>query len=364
MGICVSKPSVRHDYNEDYGRNYGADTAQASSNTSSSDSEWEQSPPHSPRQPVAADIPDRAKDKISALRESYYRSQMSSNPNLLDYAKNILDNIEYRQSNIDTLQLDAQNLGSLAAAYNTSFSQLNLHCFDSRIAFLDHLQSHNEPGAWRGVFRLNPPTLHHVAVDVRNHSNGQKTLIVLEPITAYKDDVYPPAYLPGYPQLREEVNTRFRGNAKMSVIETDAQRSWHDCVIFSLNFALCAYQKDSAFDSLHEKLAESGYCFPGNEDSRSRLARGIELIDGKQVLPAVFYKHAHSRGTVTAVANAQPHIANDNVSTNRSSSRETLNERAEAFRVHREGGDPENYSMSIESSRARKIRKALEGVDK
>lgn len=86
-------------------------------------------------------------------------------------------------------------------------------------------------------------------------------------------------------------------------------------------------------------------CFTSSDDNRSRLARGIELIDGKQILPALFCKHAHSRGTAADVVNAQPHVANDNVSTSRNSPRETLSERVQAFRVYREGGNPETYSM-------------------
>lgn len=362
MGICISRPSVRHDSYHDHGQGHQTESARyEESAQSSSLSSSSESPPQSPRQPVASKLPDRAMNKITALRDSHQRAQLySTNLGLLHYAESVLNNIEYRQSNLETLQFDAQNLGAMASAYNERFAQLKLHCFESRGAFLDHLQSHNEPGAWRGVFRLNPPSLHHVAVDVRNHPGGEKTLLILEPITAYKDDVYPPAYLPGYPQLREEVNSRFRGNCKMSVIETDAQRSWHDCVIFSLNFALCSYQKDDVFDRLHKSLAEKGQCFPSSDDNRSRLARGIELIDGKQILPALFYKHAHSRGTAADVVNAQPHVANDNVSTSRNSPRETLSERVQAFRVYREGGNPETYSMSIETSRARKIRKALD----
>ncbi|WP_459178694.1 YopJ family acetyltransferase [Pseudomonas savastanoi] len=53
----------------------------------------------------------------------------------------------------------------------------------------------------------------------------------------------------------------------------------------------------------------------------------------------------------------QPELADRNVSTNRESAHQTLSERVADFRVQR---SERSYSMSIESSRLRKIRKAIE----
>ena len=69
------------------------------------------------------------------------------------------------------------------------------------------------------------------------------------------------------------------------------------------------------------------------------------------------YESRHGGNNSSDSEVAQPTHSRSNVSSNRNNSRETLSERVQAFRVQRED---RAYSMSIEASRLRKIRKAVE----
>ncbi|WP_458296480.1 YopJ family acetyltransferase, partial [Xanthomonas graminis] len=63
------------------------------------------------------------------------------------------------------------------------------------------------------------------------------------------------------------------------------------------------------------------------------------------------------RASIDRVLEKQPDIAGTDVSTNRYGAAETLHERVRAFGIKR---DARPYSMSIEASRIRKIREAIE----
>ena len=160
-------------------------------------------------------------------------------------------------------------------------------------------------------------------------------------------------FISGLPSLQRNVETHFN-NCKMAVIDVEAQKSMIGCMMFSLNFALSAHQKDDFFNDLHDRLHENGRCFDGPE---SEIIGKMEYVEGTKMLPAIFYKHAQSRATMDEVVRNQSGLRNRNVNTHRSSPHETLQDRAKNFRVTR---GERSYSMSIEASRMRKIRKAIE----
>ena len=87
---------------------------------------------------------------------------------------------------------------------------------------------------------------------------------------------------------------------------------------------------------------------------------------GRAILPPSFYKHAQSKRTADHVVATQgPEAARQRVSTG-SGPAETLGERMQDFRVHREDAGEESgpldYSMSIETARLTKLRHALESA--
>ncbi|WP_281246108.1 YopJ family type III secretion system effector XopJ [Paracidovorax konjaci] len=297
-------------------------------------------------------LPPRAERKAIALRESLQNSNHVSHE-IEFYAQAALSAAK-SGSNQEITRLDAQNKHILANAYNERHSGLQLSCHDSAQSFFGEFISSQEP-AWRSLVQLSPSSFHHVAVDVR-FQDGKRTMVVLEPALAYGEgEAGDIKFLAGYEPLGRNVQAYLGENGDLAVVSLGAQKSNFDCIIFSLNLALCAYQKDSVLDDLHESLRKNVRCFSSGEE-KSVVHKNIEFIDGTKFLPAIFFKHAHSRGTVNEVLDNQPHLSEKNVSTGRNNSSETLSERVQDFRVERE----KSYSMSIEASRLRKIRKAIE----
>ncbi|WP_309303136.1 YopJ family acetyltransferase [Xanthomonas oryzae] len=148
--------------------------------------------------------------------------------------------------------LDSTNKYCLANAYNSRFSGLHLTCHDSAQAFFSEFMTSDKP-AWRSVVRLSSQNLHHVAIDVRI-KNGKRTMLVIEPALAYGMRDGEIQTLPGYELLGRNVKSCLGENGDMAVIQLGAQKSRFDCIIFSLNLALSAYQKDSIFEDLHGRL--------------------------------------------------------------------------------------------------------------
>ncbi|HDU5650214.1 TPA: peptidase C55 [Klebsiella aerogenes] len=345
MGICASRPSTYEGYHE----NHNVNSTHQDDEVQHQVADFES----------YSNIPYRAKNKLDELSQTINASHLEySAPELLHYAKRVLDNAESGKPNEEITLLDAKNIPTLAAAYNRSFPELNLKVFNSGSDFLGYVYNHDEPGAYRAIVKLSGNSEHRVAVDLRNHPDQKKTMLVIEPATAHAYKKGQVVTLPGYIPLRDNIDKYFSNSCKMAVIEVDAQKSEHDCIIFSLNHALAAYQKDKdTFSNLHDKLHENGMCFALGRYSDHAI--GMEFIDGTKILPAIFYKHSHSRKTIIDVLREQPELTEKNVSTNRTSPSEMLSERVKNFRVEK---NDTHYSMSIEASRARKIRKAIENI--
>ncbi|ATA26360.1 hypothetical protein BIY26_03030 [Brenneria goodwinii] len=304
-------------------------------------------------------LPERAAEKARALSNALNMASLSySNPELAHYARKTLEQASSGQTTVEITNLDIGNIRTLVNTYNDRFSSLNLKYFSSQEDFLDELRD-TDTSAWRAILKAAPNSRHHFAIDIRTHDDGQKTLIALEPSVAFRpidDERF--HSMPGYYSLHRGIQRQSDDDVKFAVIQTEAQKSTQDCVIFSLNFALNAYQKDSFFDDLHDNLKNNEPRL-GTSATSYHSMTGLEYIEGKEILPAIFFKHSHSRAIINEVLDAQPDLSDRNVSTNRESPHETLSERVQAFRVHREDL---SYSMSIEASRMRKIRKAIENA--
>ncbi|KPX19572.1 hypothetical protein ALQ27_200184 [Pseudomonas syringae pv. delphinii] len=345
MGLCVSKPRTTSDYNTYASYNSGPSTPEHEETGSSRITE---------AHPEFRSIPDRAKDKAIALKEALSRQSGYILPRLEHYARTALSQAAHIGSTPEITDLDIENIGYLTDTYNQRLSNINLKHHTSPQNFFQEFMTSQEP-CWRSVVRLSPNSRHHVAIDVRNQDDV-RTMLIIESALAYGKSNNATGFMPGYLQMHNNVKNYAQDNGHMAVIQLGAQKSKYDCIIFSLNNALAAYQKDAIFDSLHDSLRENGSCFQPGE-YKSDTVSGIEVIDGTKILPAVFFKHAHSRSTINDAIEEQPELADRNVSTNRESAHQTLSERVADFRVQR---SERSYSMSIESSRLRKIRKAIE----
>ena len=350
MGLCVSKPRTGGgDYQYGGGRQPAAGTSTAQSTDSS--------PARSPSSYHLENLPRRARRKARALEDAVKNSAVQhTHPQLAAYADAVLRAAGTDGVNPEISTLDGENIETLANTYNARHPDLNLKCFPWAELFLEKLYTSSEP-AWRALFRLTTQNRHRIAADIRTHADGGKTVLLLESALSHSWDPNKKDYkfIAGIQSLQRNIETNFR-NCKMAVIDVEAQKANIGCTLFSLNFLLNAYQKDDLFNSLHERLNENGRCFEGHE---SEVINGMEYIEGTKILPPIFYKHAQSRGTIEDFVKHQPDHQNSNVSTSRSGPRETLQERAQNFRVTR---GERSYNMSIEASRMRKIRKAIEDL--
>jgi len=260
----------------------------------------------------------------------------------------------------DTLSLDIDNFHHLAQSYNGRYPGLNLMHMDSPAALFHTLTDRSSDRAWRAVVRLAPGEQHHFVADVRTRAGEPPSVIVIEPANFY-------TFVTAYPNLRRQSLQWLGAEPKWAFIGVGAQKSAADCVMFGVNFALAAHHKSSTFDDWHENLHqhgtiadtddESGRFIP-SPDAMLEFAQ-ISLFHGEHFLPALFFKHSHSRSVVDEVEEHQPGIKDKDMSSSRRDSKsESLRERLDAFSVLRTGKKP--YSASIETSRATKVRSALD----
>ena len=350
MGLCVSKPRTGGtDYQYGGGRQQSAGPSTAQ-NTQSS-------PARSSSSYHLENLPRRARNKATALEDAVKNSSVGqTHPQLAAYADAVLRAAGKDGVNPEISTLDSENMETLAGAYNARHPDLNLQCFPWAEIFLERLHTSSEP-AWRALFRLTTQNRHKIAADIRTHADGGKTVLLLESGLSHVWDSTKKQYnfIPGLQSLQKNIATH-SSNCKMAVIDIEVQKYNIGCTIFSLNFLLNAYQKNDFFNRLHERLHESGRCFEGHQ---SEVIGGMEYMEGTKILPPIFFKHAQSPETVEDFAKHQADLQNHNVSTCRSGPPETLQERTQNFRITR---GERSYSMSIEASRMRKIRKAIEDL--
>jgi YopJ protease family len=371
MGLCISKSTSRSEGVEpsDRARSRQPTAAGGSPASSWGSESLADSPPISPRAerlPVPCDIPARPRAKIAALADATQRAhEIGVDPALIAYASQALDKIDWQPPDIELSQLDRLHLPALAAECNRRHPGLNAATFNTPSAFLEQLGRADNPKAWRGLVQVGPPSLHRIAVDVRHHADGSISALLLDAARAYDRKAYPNIYLRGYVPFMKALRDDFGGRCRFAVIESDAQKSRAGCSIYSLSYALELHRHSAVVGAFHERLHTEGRCLPEGH-AASALTRDFELVDGRAILPPSFYKHAQSKKTADHVVATQgSEAARQRVSTG-SGPAQTLGERMQDFRVHREDahdeGGPLDYSMSIETARLTKLRHVLESA--
>lgn len=369
MGGCISRLSIRRETSRDDGRAQEAefaahvDSVRSSPPRSSIEQEHSSRPSHDADDGTASCRirPARVNEKLQLLGQTLERaSQAGISSSLVEYGRQVA---RYLSANLqpdeELLSLDVDNIDCLADNYNRRYPDLNLRYMGSPAEFLGALADRSSDGAWRAVVRLADGEMHHFAADVRTRAAAGPTVIVMEPADLY-------TFVTPYSRLRRETLQQLGTEQKWAFIGVGAQKSSSDCLMFGMQFALASYQKSSTFDNWHENLHRHGTIanegdvssdyFP-SPDAMLEYAE-INLFHGEKLLPALFYKHSHSSRVIDEVASNQPGIRDEDVSTSRRDPKtESLAGRLEAFAVQR--GSRE-YSTSIETSRATKIRTALD----
>ncbi len=272
--------------------------------------------------------------------------------------QNVRSDIEgMRQPGRKTLNADLSNVRSIVESENRLKSGLNLRYFGDSHSFAQALST-AAPGARRerAVFRVDnrPGGPHHAVADIRHQSGKPPTLFVVEPTTmgiydhlfSHQDLV---RNIRAYPGLKD---------ARIAVIDAGAQKSPADCVIFSLSFASKMHKEEALFDDWHEKLAKGESIGPQTDGKK--LASGEPIIDGLQVLPNSFFKHAHS---MTQLFEQRPQIAHAPLGSESTSSgsAKTLSERKERYSQQRFTAEGQRtYNASIEFKRYNLLRRSIE----
>ncbi|MCC8913262.1 hypothetical protein LOF27_07695 [Xanthomonas euvesicatoria] len=298
-------------------------------------------------------LPSKPRRKAKQLQDSIEQNSARMDESLDFYAKAVVGTLlRNEQPTTQITHLDINNLEKIISPYNQKYEYLNLRSFDGRKDFVDSVSSWRTPGiCFRGVMRLGESDdLHHIALDVKNHSDGHTTVIALEPAMATAL-----GNLKGYNELRKNLKASLGDKVSFAVIEAGAQKSTVDCIMFSLNYALRAYYNRDTFIDWHNDLKNTGTIdnkYPPPQNLIFLEHENLCILNGMELLPASFYKHAHAKSTLGELESVRPGISSSSLGEG-----ESLEDRMESFRVNRE---ERSYSSSIELSRARKIRKAIE----
>ncbi|WP_281035185.1 YopJ family acetyltransferase [Mesorhizobium tamadayense] len=366
MGGCISRMSGRRETHQDYRHSQETEFAAhlESAQSSSPRSSFER-PLQSTEQSGSGNASSRSRssrvnEKIELLGQTLERARQTGTPSsLMEYGRQVAHYLSANtQPDERILSLDINNFHHLAASYNRRYPELDLRHMDSPATFLDTLNDRSRDRAWRAVVRLSDGEKHHFAADVRTRAGAAPTVIVMEGANFY-------TFVAPHFKLRAASLEQLGAEPQWAFIEIDAQKSAADCVMFGLQFALAAHRESPTFDSWHDNLhqhgtmAREGDCssdFMPSPDAMLEYAQ-INLFHGERFLPAPFYKHSHSSSVIAEVAGHQPGIKERDVSTSRRDPKtESLANRLEAFAVQR---GSRQYSASIETSRATKIRTAL-----
>jgi YopJ family protease len=262
----------------------------------------------------------------------------------------------FRQPGRDTLTADLSNVRSVVEAQNLRKPGLGLQYHDSAdslvgaLAALDPGERHHQRAVFRVDHRADGP--HHASVDIRREPGGPLTAIVVESATM---GVF--AHVESHAAFVQKLKAApGLADARVVVIDAAAQKSPADCVVFSLSFASKMHKASAQVDAWHDRLATGEPIAP--DSVRDTLAGGVDVVDGHKLLPAMFFKHAHS---TSDLLKSRPELADEVVGRGPDGNPETLADRKERFDDLRytEHG-PKTTSTSIDYKRHALLKQAIE----
>ncbi|CAM3896076.1 YopJ family acetyltransferase [Paracidovorax anthurii] len=261
-----------------------------------------------------------------------------------------------RQPDADTLKADLSNIRSIVQAQNLRKPGLELSYHGSSESLVDAMRNldTSQNHQFRAIFRIDnrPQGMHHAVVDVRVKPDMPPTVIAMETATMGAGDNID-SYSEFVDQLRSVPGMQ---EARVVVIDAEAQKSDADCVMFGLSFASRMHKDAGLLEGWHEKLAQDVPL--GTNLRRDRLPNGVEVLDGQKLLPASFFKHAHS---LTRPLEVRPELAEAVVGRDSDGKPETLAARKERFTDRRstERGQ-KTTSTSIDYKRHDYLKKTIE----
>lgn len=328
-----------------------------------------------------ADSLDHLPDRLKAKLERADAIGQTPDARLNEYAQAasvlLRKNV---QPDSEMTSMDIANLPTLARTENARHPGLNLRTFTDVESFVDAVAD-PEAGHFRAIVPMQfqeknlLSSIHHVMADVRAAPGMPPSIIFLE--SGLLDE--------GQYVQHKEVWDMLKGHgldpSRVGVIETAAQKSPNDCVMFALNFALKSREHQPVLDEMHENLRANGQLTKNADFERAvgagrgvigtygpEIAKvhlgGINFAAGADVLPSAFYKHTHSKAEANTLDKAaakqsgatQTADKPDNLGKHSS----PLAQRVDDFRVNRlsEHGVEQSYSASIEGFRMQEIARA------
>lgn len=262
----------------------------------------------------------------------------------------------FKQPGAETLAADLSNVRSIVDAQNRRKAGLNLHYHGSTASLVEALNQLdvNESHHQRAVFCVgsHEGSPHHAAVDIRREPGKPMTLVVMEPAPM---GIF--AHVESHSQFIGAIkDTPGLADARIVVINGNIQKSPADCVMFSLSFASKMHKEAADISKWHDRLANDEPIAP--DSVTDTLPSGVKVLNGHDLLPASFLKHAHS---MTDLLKARPELANAVVGRNDEGAPETLVGRKGRFsevRYTKDGQQEPN--TSIEYKRYKLLKNSIE----
>ncbi|WP_328588306.1 YopJ family acetyltransferase [Pseudomonas coronafaciens] len=294
------------------------------------------------------------------------------------YGQAAIDRASGKKTSVSFAELDATHLDAMVDIENQRNPGLNLRHFRDHKELIQALQS-DGPSAFRAIFPQTSPgtgqiVRHHVMADVRLHQGRAPTIIITEPAVIVGSQ---------FQQLRqhnltlEDLRKSSVPLSHVAILETQAQKTKDDCVMYSLNYAIKAYKNANQFDDIHQGLQRGA--LPTEDESRTKTTLGAleqnspyplmngdtHAAFGADFLPVDFYKHGASLTQARELMKRPDGRMAGRVNSENHREAENLIQRNQAFRMTRsvllDDGTPSStqFSASIDGFRLQEIKRVL-----
>ncbi|RMV73363.1 Orf34 [Pseudomonas coronafaciens pv. atropurpurea] len=315
----------------------------------------------------------RLQEKINDLKPYLRRARGS----VKAYGQAAIDRASGKKISVSFADLDAAHLDAMVNIENRRNPGLNLIYFKDHNEFIQTLAT-DSPSSFRAIFpHICPGTgqrvRHHVMADVRLNAGGRPSIV----ITESADIARAPEHLHQHNLTLKDLRESGVPLSQVAIIETLAQKTKDDCVMYSLSYAIKAHKNAKQFDEIHHGLQHGTLL----AETQSRplttlgalqknhtypmLLDGAHVALGADVLPVDFYKHAASLTQAKELMKRPDGRLAGRVNSKAHSDAENLVQRNQAFRVTRrvllddESTSNTRFSASIDGFRLQEIKRIL-----
>ncbi|WP_272940884.1 MULTISPECIES: YopJ family acetyltransferase [Pseudomonas syringae group] len=293
------------------------------------------------------------------------------------YGQAAIDRASGKKTSVSFADLDAAHLDAMVDIENRRHPGLNLTYFRDHREFIKALAT-DSPSSFRAIFpHICPGTgqrvRHHVMADVRLNAGGRPSIV----ITESADIARAPEQLHQHNLTLKDLQESGVPLSQVAIIETLAQKTKDDCVMYSLSYAIKAHKNAEKIDEIHQDLQHG--TLSAETQSRPLTTLGVLqtnfsyplMLDGAHaalgadVLPVDFYKHGASLKQAKQLMKRPDGRLAGRVNSKAHSEAENLVQRNRAFRVTRRvqlddmSISNAQFSASIDGFRLQEIKRML-----